>query len=318
MKRDNINYLLVGSFVVLMAALLLYALYRITGHSTKGDAYVTHFGNVAGIKVGSVVSFEGLEVGNVAAIELVEATAQAAGQAAPGRFRILLNLRLPLRLPVDSQALILTPGLLSAALVEIRQGRSPELLSAGGQLAGAPSANLMESVATLATDLSRIADTGLKPLLAQINRRVDSLGGSLDQHLPAALSDLRQALGRLNRTAANIEALFNPQNQQHWGGVLRNADLASANALALSQDLRGVRRELEGLLQDSRGVVGSSGKEVQHSLTELREALRRANVLLYQLESAGRNLNEFSRQIRANPAALLQNRPPVEAAGDTP
>ena len=37
MKRDNVNYLLVGSFVLLMAGVLLYALYRITGHSAKGD-----------------------------------------------------------------------------------------------------------------------------------------------------------------------------------------------------------------------------------------------------------------------------------------
>ncbi|MBK7357120.1 hypothetical protein [Propionivibrio sp.] len=35
MKRDNVNYLLVGNFVLLMAGVLLYALYRITGHSAK-------------------------------------------------------------------------------------------------------------------------------------------------------------------------------------------------------------------------------------------------------------------------------------------
>ena len=40
MKRDNVNYLLVGSFVLLMAAVLLYAHYRITGSSGKGDVYV--------------------------------------------------------------------------------------------------------------------------------------------------------------------------------------------------------------------------------------------------------------------------------------
>jgi len=45
MKRDNVNYLLVGSFVLLMGAILLYALYRITGHSAKGDTYFTHFPN---------------------------------------------------------------------------------------------------------------------------------------------------------------------------------------------------------------------------------------------------------------------------------
>ena len=34
-----------------------------------------------------------------------------------------------------------------------------------------------------------------------------------------------------------------------------------------------------------------------------------------QLESAGRNLNEFSRTIRENPATLIQSRPQTDAAG---
>ena len=50
MKRDNVNYLLAGSFVLLMAGVLFYGLYRIAGHSAKGDIYFTHFSNVAGDK----------------------------------------------------------------------------------------------------------------------------------------------------------------------------------------------------------------------------------------------------------------------------
>ena len=44
---------------LVMAAVLLYALYRITGHRTKGDIYFTHFPNVTGIKQGTVVAYEG-------------------------------------------------------------------------------------------------------------------------------------------------------------------------------------------------------------------------------------------------------------------
>ena len=65
MRRDNVNYLWVGSFVLVMAAVLLYALYRLTGQSGQGDVYYTRFPNVAGIKTGTVVTYEGFEVGNV-------------------------------------------------------------------------------------------------------------------------------------------------------------------------------------------------------------------------------------------------------------
>ncbi len=49
---------------------------------------------------------------------------------------------------------------------------------------------------------------------------------------------------------------------------------------------------------------------------ELEASLRRADSVLYQLESAGRHLNEFSRQVRENPSSLINSRPPAEARGD--
>lgn len=302
MKRDNVNYLLVGSFVLLMAAVLLYALYRITGHSGKGDVYYTHFPNVAGIKEGSIVTFEGFEVGNIAAVEPV---------ARENRtwYRVTLNLRKPMKVPADSRAVIATPGLLAAPLVEIKEGKSAEILKSGGEIAGIPATNLMESVASLATELGQITESGLKPLLAQIGKRVDTLGNSLDENLPAALGDLRSTMARLNTSAGRVETLFSEENQKRWSDLLKNADETSANALKLSKELHGIRGELDGLIKDSRTVVAGSGKDLQVTL-------KRADAILYQLESAGRNLNEFSRTVRDNPSALIQSRPPTDAAGE--
>ena len=97
MKRDNVNYLWVGSFVLLMAVVLLYALYRITGQSGQGDVYYTRFPNVAGIKTGTVVTYEGFEVGNVVQLEPVVSEGRTA-------FRVTLNLRKPLKMPSDRRA----------------------------------------------------------------------------------------------------------------------------------------------------------------------------------------------------------------------
>ncbi len=290
MKRDNVNYLLVGSFVLLMAAVLLYALYRITGNSAKGDTYFTHFPNVAGIKEGTVVTYEGFDVGNVAKVEPVARENKT-------WYRITLNLRMPLKIPADSRAVIATPGLLSAPLVEIKEGNAREILATGADIPGGGSVNLMESVATLATDLGKITETSIKPMLASIN-----------QNVTPAMADMRATMERINRTSARVDALFSEENVKHWGSLLRNADGASANAMKLSNDLASVRAEVEGLVKDSRGIVTSSGKD-------LKEALRRVDATLYQLESAGRNLNEFSRTIRDNPAALISSKPPVDAAG---
>lgn len=309
MKRDNLNYFLVGLFVLSMAAVFLYALYRITGQDAHGDQYLTHFPNVAGIKTGSVVTFEGFEVGNIGAIEPVS-------QDGRTQYQVTLNLRQPLKIPTDSHTLIAAPGLLSAPLVEIREGQSTEYLSPGGAIPSAPRANLMESMAGLANDLSGIAESGLKPLLAQVGLYVGTLGKQLDDNVPAAMADLRTTLAHMNSAAERIDELFGEQNQKHLGNVLRNADATSEQIRSLTADLYQVRDELEALTQDARAVVTNSGGEVETTLTEVRESLRRTNALLHQLEAAGRNLNEFSRNIRHNPSSLISSRPPIEATGD--
>ena len=290
MKRDNVNYLLVGSFVLLMAGVLLYALYRITGHSAKGDLYVTHFSNVAGIKEGSLVTYEGFEVGNVTRVEPVAREQRTL-------FRVTLNLRKPLSIPSDSRAVIATPGLLNAPLVEIKEGLEKTRIASGGEIPGGSNVNLMDAVAALASDLGKITETSIKPLLATIN-----------QNLSPAMSDLRSTIERINRTAGRVDALFSEQNVKHWNRVLQNADGASANALKLTQDLSRLHGEVEALLKESRQIVNGGGKDI-------KETLRRLDATLYQLEAAGRNLNEFSRTIRENPAALIQSRPPTDSAG---
>ena len=290
MKRDNVNYLLVGSFVLLMAGVLLYALYRITGHSAKGDLYFTHFPNVAGIKNGAVVTYEGFEVGNVEQIEPVVRENRT-------WYRITLNLRKPVKIPVDSRAVIATPGLLTAPLVEIKEGPGRDMLAVGADIPGGSSVSLMETVAALATDLGKMTETSIKPMLALIN-----------QNMTPAMADMRSTLERINRTAGRVDSLFSEDNVKHWSRLLQNADGASANALKLSTDLSSVRNEVEGLVKDSRAIVSGSGKD-------LKESLRRVDATLYQLESAGRNLNEFSRTIRENPAALINSRPPADVEG---
>lgn len=302
MKRDNVNYLAVGSFVLLMAAVLLYALYRITGHSAQGDIFHTHFSNVAGIKTGSLVTFEGYEVGNVEAIE---------PQVKDNRtvYRLTLNLRKPVRLPADSRAVIATPGMLAAPLVEIKAGNSTELLAAGSDIASSSGGNVMDAVATLANDIGKLTETTLKPLLVKVGERVDTVGGSLEKNLPAAMDDMRSTMARLNATAGRVETLFSPENQKNWSGLLKNSNEASADLLKLSRELHGLHDQVQGLLNDSHEIVSSSGRDLQLSL-------RRTDALLYQLESTGRNLNEFSRHIRENPATLVQGKAPADAAGE--
>ena len=56
MKRDNINYLLVGSFVLSMGVALVVLLFAVTGRSGPTDTYYVVYDNVAGFGGLSIAS----------------------------------------------------------------------------------------------------------------------------------------------------------------------------------------------------------------------------------------------------------------------
>ena len=97
MKRDTTNYALVGAFVVAMALALLLALFQLTGRGKATDIYFVDFRNTAGIKEGSVVTFEGHEIGRVGEIEL---------RKVPGKtiYRLALRVQHGWQIPADSMA----------------------------------------------------------------------------------------------------------------------------------------------------------------------------------------------------------------------
>jgi phospholipid/cholesterol/gamma-HCH transport system substrate-binding protein len=311
MKRDNINYTLVGGFVLLMLAVLLYGLYRVTGHQRQQDTYYTSLANVAGVSEGSTVSFEGYPVGNVTAIAPVAKEGRT-------RYRLTLNVKSGWQVPEDSTASVSASGLLSTPVIEIRQGTSTRVLAPGSEIAGADTAGLFQAMSGLIGELSSLTAGGIKPFVEQLNSRVARIGDTLEQDLPALTAELKSALARLNRAAAALESLASGENRERVASMLTNADQTAANLAKLTADLEGTRVALDALLADSRGVVTGSRQDIRASLAELRQTVQRVNGMLYQLEGASRNMNEFSRQIRSNPGALIQGRPASDQAEARP
>jgi phospholipid/cholesterol/gamma-HCH transport system substrate-binding protein len=311
MKRDNINYALVGGFVLLMLGVLLYGLYRVTGHQRQQDTYYTILANVAGVSEGSTVSYEGYPVGNVTSIAPVARDGKT-------RYRLTLNVKSGWQVPEDSTAAVSASGLLSTPVIEISQGASGKVLAPGSEIPGADTAGLYQAMSGLIGELSSLTEGGIKPFVQQLNHRVGRVGDALEQELPAMMAELKSALARLNRAAAALESLASGENRERVASMLNNADRTAANLARLTADLEQTRVALDALLADTRGVVAGSRQDIRASLAELRQTVQRVNGMLHHLEGASRNMNEFSRQLRSNPAALIQGRPPADQAEARP
>lgn len=314
MKRDNVNYLLVGIVVLSALTLMLYALYRLAGGVGENDSYFVHYANVGGLSGGTPVTYEGYKLGSVSNITPLK-------HAGKTRFRVNLTIRDGWKIPKDSVAQIYSEGLLAETVINIEEGNSNEYLTPGNELTGRQGADVFAVINEVAGDASGLMEHNVRPLLDTLNARVSSLGGQLDDELPLLLKDLRQLVATLQEGANRVPRMLSGDTEQKFGRILGNAEDISDNLLTLSQSLlqthtlaNRVLTKSEQFFSQTNGVVMENQEDFHKSVVALRQSLQDVasytQGILHNLEGASRNMNEFSRQIRDNPGSLLSGKPP--------
>ncbi len=302
MKHDNVNYFTVGLFVLGMLAVLIVVLYRLTGHSADTTAYYVKYDNITGVDVGTAVTFGGFKVGQVQKIGWVRENGHT-------RFRLTLGIRNDWKLPADSVALIVSPGMLSDNQIDIREGKSSKYLAAGAEMKGKEQVSIMSVLNDMAYQLEDVSNNSVKPLLDNLNRQISTVGGDLAKQLPHITADASRLLVQLNAAAGGLQRMLGPKNRTHMNNVMANADELTRNLVALSRDFGRMSAQLDTLLKHSNQVVSENRGDIRDSIVSLRSSLdavsRNINTIVYNLDSTSRNMNEFSRQIRDNPGRLL-------------
>jgi phospholipid/cholesterol/gamma-HCH transport system substrate-binding protein len=294
-RRDTINYTLVGAVVVGALALLLVGLALITGRGFATDDYLVHYRNVTGLRYGAPVFYEGYRIGQVGQVT-PEHTAEGT------RYKVVLALRHDWPIPADSLARLQSSGLLADVAIGIREGSSRERLRPGGELRGEEGGNVFVAMSELAGEISALTRTQLAPLVRTLAQRVDSIGGTLDSNAPAILEQTRTLLERVNRASEALNDVLKPQNRAAVGAIL-------GEMKGLGSELRQTRATLDQALGDLAGIARDNRADVRRSVQDLAAVLgalsSRMDVITHHLESSSRNLDEFSREIRSRPNRLL-------------
>jgi len=310
MKNDRINYLAVGAFVLVMFGLLLAVLFRLTGARGDTDIYYAYFDNISGLNRSAPVSYEGYPMGHILAIE----PEQNHGKTG---YRLKLSVQEGWKIPRDSVARITAFSLLSEFVIDIRQGASKDYLRPGDNLQGLQGGDFYSALNGVASDVSDLTRSGIKPLLDKINHLVDTVGGSLETRVPVLLKDLKTLVAKLDDNADALKELLSKDNQQHVSRLLKNADAASVNLLQLSSDVNKTRAQLDQLLNDSGALLKETTPQLRASVTQLRNALDlvadNIDAIMHNTEGTSRNMFELSRQLRQNPGLLLGTTPPLDA-----
>ena len=288
MRKDNINYLMVGIFVLATLMLLFVMLYKITGQQSGAETYYTRFDKITGIKDGAAVTYEGYQIGQVESVEPVFDEDRT-------RYRLKLSVKAGWKIPRDSIAEIAMPGIIADKQIEISEGKSADSLSPGDEI-----------ISREAVDMMALAS---------------SIGNELDNFIPNMAGDVAKLLKRLNHSAEQLANMLDEENVRHVDNMFENVDEAGRSLAQLASGFDRINRQLDELLKRSSMMVTDNDDDIRQSIIALRKTMDivSSNIgsIVYNLDASSRNMNEFSRQLRDNPGAILGSKPPVDNAAQS-
>ena len=319
MQDSRINYVVVGGFVFAMLIAFIIVISMLAGRTGATDDYYTVYDNVGGLKFGTLVMYEGYQIGQVESIEPIVDGTEAI------KFRVNMTVREGWRIPDDSIARASVSGLLAAMTVDIDEGESKTFLKPGALINGQSATNFFAALSEIGSQFGELSADSIKPLLANINAYVKNLDKVTMERVPSILADLNKISNQmaadvpeitagLRRTTTLIEKdVLKPENRQHIDTVLSNLNQTSENLTSLSGDLDETRRLLVTSMQSIAKLVDDNAGNVDESVRSLRYTLdtisRYVDDISHNTETTTRNLAEFSRAIRENPGLLVSGSP---------
>ena len=300
---------LVGSFVLIAAALLIGTLLAVSGtFSSGGVPHHTYFKSAGGLVPGALVRYGGMEAGKVEAVRVDPKDST----------RIEVDFHVSPGIPVktDSVAKISTVGALSDNYVEIGTG------TRNGQLA--PAGSELKSYETLGIgDLGDVIGS-LAPVANQVlvtlNQRLTEM-----QVTVARVNDLLNDRNRTNigSSVGNLNAML-AENRPKISGSLTNVQAASAKLVPLVDNLKTTMDQANTTLARLDSVVVENRQDIRAMVVELNKTLLTASSLIDQLNNTTdyntdnldqimtnvrattENMKELSDSVQSNPSVLIR------------
>jgi phospholipid/cholesterol/gamma-HCH transport system substrate-binding protein len=326
MRRDTVNYLLVGIFMSVLGVAFMIVMYMVTGKSGPGDDYHLYFRNVSGLKFGTPVFYQGYHVG-----QIEDVTPE---QQDGTRYRVDITVTRKWKIPEDSFGQVETSGLLGRRVIDIKEGETRNYLQPGDMLPTREPADLFAAVNSVAQTFNEISAVA-KPFIERLDASISELASELtiltrddirplvkklDQSYtdPELFSEIKRLVQQLNRSTELVQDLLNDQNRGNLASFLINMNGVSANLNNLISRIELTRVQMDVVLSELGGLAVDNREDIRESIEDLKKILEVTSASIestvHHLEGSSRNVSEFTRQIRENPSLLLRASPQTNEA----
>jgi len=331
MRNSNLNYTIVGLFVLAMLGAVVASAVMLSGRGGSHDRYTVLFDNVADVKYGTQVRYEGFPVGQVESIRPV-------AENGATRFLLDVSVREGWEIPSDSIARVGKSTFLGAKTVDISRGKSASALKPGARIVSAAPADMFAGMSNIAGQFGDLSRNGLRPLvdriaglvssadrlletdLTEFLRSLNGLTRDLQAQVPQIATELNGFTRRLNSTMGSVQSVLSHDNIESAGHVIKNVERMSQEFVQISVNLQGTLDRVNGVVVDLGRVIDANKGKVGDALDDtryvLRSMARNIDAINHNLAGTARNMNEFSRLIRQNPGLLLGGSPPEEVKAE--
>jgi ABC-type transporter Mla subunit MlaD len=300
-KISNQTKVTLTILIALAVAYLGYRFMKDLPLFSASEMIYTHFEKVTGLTTGSYIYVNGVRVGSVSNMELIEGDS----------VEVSLNFNVGTDINEGSVAYLESSGLLGDKAINIEKGSSSEIVEPGGTIKGVYSGGMMESFqengAKLTDDASESFDklnsalTQLQQVVDEDNKnKIDSMLGNLQQ-ASSEFSTLMQ------RKRAKLE-----QSIDHASDVMANLDtLTTDNRAQIDSAFAGLNRSMQNLEQVS-SELESTNARLNSILTKMDEGRGSLGKLvndpsLYNnMDSLSVELKSLIKNVNEDPARYLK------------
>ena len=232
---------------------------------SSNNQYEVLYGSVDGLTASNPVRINGLSVGRVKSIEIL--------QDQGNKLRVVLEINKKISIPVNSTALLADDGLLGGKLINLKLNPNGAPLPGEGSLIGAKEAGLINSISDRATPVLNSVDS----LMKNLNLVVASFSKTAAV-LNQTLAGANQTLAGANRVTGTLDVTVQ-ENRAALQTTL-------ANVGKLSTSLIETERQLKPILTKA-GTFADSLNALQ-----LRQTLATANATVANLQKILTDVNQ--------------------------
>jgi len=271
--------------LVLLAALVMVFTGRPSWSQSGYDIRVT-LDDAGGLRNGSVVQLNGMEIGKVIGVDFRDGDASRGLMAVA---RIDMDRRIPasVRAEATPPAMGMGSSVLRLILLPTERGTEQYLPTDGTAVITGRAGGLMLQMETLAGNLEQ--------LVLAVNTGASPDGSPLPADSPIALVTV--SLHKVNLALDAALTLMDAENQQNVKVTLANARELSTSALAAMDDVKALLASGQSLLDSGQGLLTQAGE----AITEVTRATTRAST---DLDRLTQNLIDNTEQLSRTMATL--------------